>query len=327
MNNKHSRASHGAAPPGADDFKLIRGIGQNVESRLHNAGIHSFAQFAALSPDEVAELLADLVGMSSERIAKQDWIGQAQALALKREQVLAETQNDDATLIGRQHYATFTVELLLDEDNNVRRTRVVHIQTKEEDKWASWEEARLLDFLIRRAALRLPSTAAAPPTEAPMEHAPSITTPIEPAVVITEEGERPPPLGTTVNLGGVLRLHDLQIVTADFDRPSDILRSGQPFQVHLTLNLTDVVAPRDVLLVYTVNVYAKRLGAKLRETVGEARGTITWSPQVILDLKGTTMPPGSYRLEAVVALSPSPVEPPSPLGLMALLGGGMLQVY
>jgi hypothetical protein len=47
----------------------------------------------------------------------------------------------------RQQYSTFVVELLLDEHRHVRRTRVVHIQTGIERKWAGWEEERLLAFL------------------------------------------------------------------------------------------------------------------------------------------------------------------------------------
>ena len=44
-------------------------------------------------------------------------------------------------------YATFVIELLLDEHGNVRRTRVVHVQTGTEQKWAGWDEERLLSFI------------------------------------------------------------------------------------------------------------------------------------------------------------------------------------
>jgi len=57
---------------------------------------------------------------------------------------------------GRQHYATFTVELLLDEDKQVRRTHITHIQSGAEDEWPRWQSVRLTDFLVQRAALRLP---------------------------------------------------------------------------------------------------------------------------------------------------------------------------
>lgn len=49
--------------------------------------------------------------------------------------------------MDKQRYATFVIELLLDQDGNVRRTRVQHIQTRADQKWAGWDEERLLAFL------------------------------------------------------------------------------------------------------------------------------------------------------------------------------------
>ena len=64
-----------------DDFKLITGIGPAIERRLHEVGITTFAQLAALSPDGLATLMDNVAGVSAERIAKQDWTGRAEALA------------------------------------------------------------------------------------------------------------------------------------------------------------------------------------------------------------------------------------------------------
>ena len=64
-----------------DDFKLIKGIGPAIERRLHEVGIMTFEQLAALSPDGLATLIDSVGGVSSERIAKQDWTGEAEALA------------------------------------------------------------------------------------------------------------------------------------------------------------------------------------------------------------------------------------------------------
>ena len=49
--------------------------------------------------------------------------------------------------MDQQPYATFVVSLLLDKQGNVRRTRVVHVQTGDEQKWAGWDQERLLAFL------------------------------------------------------------------------------------------------------------------------------------------------------------------------------------
>src|SRR5437867_5513742 len=81
MASKRSRSSAAAVPPGADDFKLINSINSSVENRLYKAGILTFAQLAALSPGEIVAQVAGLA--SAERIIKQDWIGQARALAAR----------------------------------------------------------------------------------------------------------------------------------------------------------------------------------------------------------------------------------------------------
>jgi hypothetical protein len=49
--------------------------------------------------------------------------------------------------MNQQRYATFVVELLLEQDGSVRYTRVQHVQTGMGQTWAGWNEERLLAFL------------------------------------------------------------------------------------------------------------------------------------------------------------------------------------
>jgi hypothetical protein len=81
--------------PDADDLKLINGIGPAVESRLHGIGILTFAQLAALSPADIAASVSDLSGLTTERIIKQDWIGQARRLAASSKPT--QTQESEET--------------------------------------------------------------------------------------------------------------------------------------------------------------------------------------------------------------------------------------
>lgn len=69
------------APRGgkADDLKRIGGIGPQIERKLHEAGIWHFDQIAALSDAEVDWLDGQL--RFRGRIRRDDWIGQARALA------------------------------------------------------------------------------------------------------------------------------------------------------------------------------------------------------------------------------------------------------
>jgi extracellular elastinolytic metalloproteinase len=150
-----------AAAP--DDFQRINGIGPSMENRLHNAGILTYAQLAALTPEEIIERLG-LSAMSAKMVVKHDWAGQARQLApapardgRPAEPAPVGAQEAEDTSTERQHYATFTVELLLGEESEVRRTRVKHIQEGEQATWAGWEDGRLVSFFVEHAALRRPA--------------------------------------------------------------------------------------------------------------------------------------------------------------------------
>jgi NADH-quinone oxidoreductase subunit E len=68
------------APAGAkDDLKLISGVGPVMEGRLNAAGITTWAQLAAMTPDDVAKLESHL--SFPGRVTRDNWIKQAEALA------------------------------------------------------------------------------------------------------------------------------------------------------------------------------------------------------------------------------------------------------
>lgn len=69
-----------AAPEGvgADDLKLLKGIGPQNERRLHALGIFHFRQIAAWTPEEALWVGSYLAFPG--RIEREDWIGQAQAI-------------------------------------------------------------------------------------------------------------------------------------------------------------------------------------------------------------------------------------------------------
>jgi len=301
MVRRHLRALRGSASPRGDDFTLIKGIGPAIKARLHDTGILAFAQLGASSPEKIAAVVASL---SAKRIARENWIGQARKLASRQKP--AKRRIKRAVLRGRQHYGTFTVELLLNEDNEVRRTRVTHIQSGAEDTWARWDDARLASFIVERAALRLPLTEPPPRATAIAEHV--------------------PPSPAAARVIGALRLRELEMVPVGADSPNYVLRHGQPFVVRLTLDLTEVVAPSDVPLAYEATVCAKKLGGP-RQLVGKACDSITPAETVIVNVEGTALPQGIYRLEAVATLTPLLAESSPRAGLMAMLEGGLLQVY
>jgi predicted flap endonuclease-1-like 5' DNA nuclease len=68
------------APDGAaDDLTVIKGVGPVLARRLHELGITSFAQLAALTPDQ-ARMIDDVIDFPG-RVERERWIEQARELA------------------------------------------------------------------------------------------------------------------------------------------------------------------------------------------------------------------------------------------------------
>lgn len=66
-------------PERTDDLKRIKGVGPKLEQALHAAGIYRYAQIARLSAAE-QRWLGETLGTFPDRIARDDWPGQAAAL-------------------------------------------------------------------------------------------------------------------------------------------------------------------------------------------------------------------------------------------------------
>ncbi|MEL6449833.1 MAG: 50S ribosomal protein L21 [Pseudomonadota bacterium] len=65
-----------AAPAGADDLKELSGVGPALEKKLHENGVTTFAQIAAWTPEDVADMDEKL--SFKGRIEREGWIAQAQ---------------------------------------------------------------------------------------------------------------------------------------------------------------------------------------------------------------------------------------------------------
>ncbi|MBR9765214.1 MAG: NADH-quinone oxidoreductase subunit E [Rhodobacteraceae bacterium] len=64
----------------ADDLKKISGVGPKLESVLNDIGVYHFDQIAAWDAAQVAWADQNLVGFKG-RVSRDDWVGQARALA------------------------------------------------------------------------------------------------------------------------------------------------------------------------------------------------------------------------------------------------------
>ena len=68
---------------GADDLKLLSGVGPALEKKLHEAGVTTFAQIASWTADDIAEFDEKL--SFKGRIEREGWVEQATTLAAEKE--------------------------------------------------------------------------------------------------------------------------------------------------------------------------------------------------------------------------------------------------
>ncbi len=74
-----------AAPAaGADDLKIISGVGPKLEKMLNDLGIYTFSQVAGLDADGIAWVDENLEGFNG-RVERDDWVGQAKKLFADKE--------------------------------------------------------------------------------------------------------------------------------------------------------------------------------------------------------------------------------------------------
>jgi large subunit ribosomal protein L21 len=66
-----------------DDLQAIKGLGAVAETKLKDAGVTTYDQIAAWTPDEVQDIAARL-SLQAGRITSDDWVGQARTLVEER---------------------------------------------------------------------------------------------------------------------------------------------------------------------------------------------------------------------------------------------------
>jgi helix-hairpin-helix protein len=277
-----------------DDLQKIAGIGSTLAQRLWNAGILTYDDLARRNPKEIAAA----AGISAERIASQNWTGQARELA----------GAPPEASVPRQHYATFHVEFLLESDDRVRRTKVHHHQTDARDAWAGWDEEKLLAFL--RA--RVPLPAAGTPADAPVpESAGTQTTDQAAASVPAEPTSQPPPSRRERPPSWSLSIEELAAVRGD--QRSYSWGPGEPNSVRLTMRINPAGPLSHDTFDYSATIEARALGGRDRSLLGTSQGTIRISDPLSVKVTGPALPVGQYRLVSIVEIYPaghSPEEPP-----------------
>lgn len=146
-----SRTAQGY-PRDPGDLQAVRGIGPKAERCLKKAGIKDLGQLARTPVNELAAALAGLRGtFGTDRIVRERWIAQAAALAAIP---ASPGPNGEAEVAQRVRHS-FTVEVRLPlAARDVISTKVVHVQTGDEERWAGWHPPRMVAFIEDRSGIR-----------------------------------------------------------------------------------------------------------------------------------------------------------------------------
>jgi len=303
-----------AAGQVVDDFKIVEGIGPAVEKRLHAAGIQTYAQLARVKPEKLANILEGMIGYSPKRIVEQDWSDQARVLAEQAEQAIPEESHKPVN--NSLHYASYTLELLLDRDNQVRRTRAMHVQTRQESSWAGWDAGRLHGFLVDSGNLQI---------ALPQETAPGMEAQIfevAPSSSAILDASKP-----AVALQGLTKIVETRLLSQLGQPLGAMIPCNTPFEVQLMLDLSQVEVPAGERLSYNATIFMKAMGKKVMDVIGEKEDTIPAVRSAVIDISSQPLAPGDYRLEALVALRPHSQPKSLKNQLMAMTEGMLLHVF
>jgi hypothetical protein len=313
MPTKETTRAHSVAPEGADDLTRIRGIGPGIQQRLYAAGILSFERLAGLSAAELAVIVGDIAGMSAELISRKDWVGQARDFAEEYAgdvhadagavSAAPEVEAEEQAAPARQHYATFTVELLLGDAREVRRTRVRHVQGGGEDTWANWNAQRLVDFFVGQAGLEVAESAPEPATPQPQA--------VEAAPVAQP----------------ALAVRSLEVVPGESGQPGRFLAHGQPFEVRLAIDIEQENLEHTQPLVYALVVNAKDLRTHSHHAIGETQGALAPDEPWLLRIAGVELPRGIFRLVTAITVDLPASEGRTAERFTAFQEGQLFQVY
>lgn len=146
----------------ADELLQIKGIGQSTAQALNQIGIFRISDLAGRHPDELVDALRPVVpGITPQRINREDWIGQAQALA-----GMEGREPDDALPFSSKsvrvreedwyelsdYFVSFGYAINQSAEKTLQ-TRIEHSQSGNSVKWNGIAGAELLNWMLKQAGI------------------------------------------------------------------------------------------------------------------------------------------------------------------------------
>jgi hypothetical protein len=238
-----------------------------------------------------------------------------------------------------QHYESFIVRVLLNDDGSIRDTRMEHIGTGEVKRWAGWEHEAMLGFINEAAAPAAPPALLAAPVgpldaephpegvaesvaepSATSEVRPVSRLPVTARALTTPSPPARPETAWSADADASPPWPPTWMVRLQPDRT--LLRAARAFAVTLSLDLTEA-APQSDRLIYSAVIVASQLGGKSGRTLASPRGLLKVAGITTIRIDAEGLPPGIYLLEAAVSLRAAGASHGS---VAAMAEGIMLQV-
>ena len=164
----------------ANGLQQIKGIGQSIAQALNSLGVHTYADLTRYTPERLADpLRARIPSISAKRIERDDWLGQARALARQEHETEpSQPETDDQPTppaAGRKKNAGqaspqrwreiadffFSLGYAIDPDEEEHlRTKAHHSQSDKSVEWDGVATDQLINWMLDQADLPTPDVPA-----------------------------------------------------------------------------------------------------------------------------------------------------------------------
>ena len=164
-------------PENRDGLQQIKGIGQTIAQALNGLGIDRYADLVNFTPDGLADMLkARIPSISPKRIERENWIGQARALAHSQKESGPSQPEADETLAppakGQEkdtgkalrkdwrELADFFISFgfaISKEGKERLQTKAHHSQEDKAEQWDGIVTDELINWMLSQASLSLPT--------------------------------------------------------------------------------------------------------------------------------------------------------------------------
>jgi len=321
--------------PERDDFTQIRGINQKIANRLYDAGILTFTKLAAMSAVDIVSRIGPAAGVSIETINKRDWPGQAASLseARKKPSVSGSLSSGIVSPPGLQA-VSYVIELFVDENKHVNKTRIYHVQSNDEEDWKNWEETRLINFFHQRPELALPGKASVllsktEPVDSSQEKSISASNSKKelPETNDQVQNDSASDSSTVESLPLNPSLRKPEIIPANEKFPTQLISGNQPFSLRLAMDFPGSYDTKPGKMNFSVLVKAQNLSNNRSQILGQCNGKIDPNRPIILNVREKLLSPGIYKVLAQVTLGEIFPDRINHDSLKTLLSGNLLEVY